>query len=51
VKLDSPEGILTHVTQIQQQIASRAMPVGNLTAMTEEERAEVLGWIQHGAAH
>lgn len=51
VKLDSPEGILTHVTQIQQQIASRAMPVGNLTAMTEAERTEVLGWIQHGAAH
>jgi uncharacterized membrane protein len=51
IALESPDSIVTHATQIQQQIASRAMPVGNLTAMTEEERAEVLAWIQHGARH
>jgi uncharacterized membrane protein len=51
VKLDSAEDIVTHVTQIQQQIATRAMPVGNLTAMTEAERAEVLAWVQQGARH
>jgi uncharacterized membrane protein len=33
----------------EQQLRSRAMPLGNLTGMTEEERAAVLAWIEHGA--
>ncbi|SEQ73467.1 Uncharacterized membrane protein [Solimonas aquatica] len=49
VVLDSAEHILTHTTAIQQQLASKAMPIGNLTAMTEDERAAVLAWIEHGA--
>lgn len=51
VVLDSAEHILTHTTAIQQQLASKAMPIGNLTAMTEDERAAVLAWIEHGARH
>ena len=31
--------------------AAHAMPLGNLTAMTEDERATVLMWIGHGAQH
>ena len=31
------------------QVASRAMPIGNLTGMTEDERSELLGWIHDGA--
>ena len=51
VLLDTPEQILAHTGQIRQQIATRAMPAGNVTGITEEERAEVLAWIDHGAAH
>jgi uncharacterized membrane protein len=51
VLLDSPERILLYTAQIQQQVASRAMPIGNLTGITEQERADVLAWIQRGAPH
>jgi uncharacterized membrane protein len=51
VLLDTPEHIVAHTVQIHQQIATRAMPVGNLTGLTEEERAEVLRWIERGAPH
>jgi uncharacterized membrane protein len=49
VLLDTPEHILQHVAQMQQQIASRAMPLGNITGITEQERADLLDWIEHGA--
>ncbi len=51
VLLDTPEHIRAHATQMGQQIATRAMPVGNLTGITEDERAELLAWVQRGAAH
>jgi uncharacterized membrane protein len=51
VLLDTPERILARTAQIRQQLASRAMPVGNLTGISEEERAEVLAWIDRGAPH
>jgi uncharacterized membrane protein len=51
VLLDTPEHILTHATQMLQKVETRAMPVGNLTGMTEQERAEVLDWIKSGSAH
>jgi uncharacterized membrane protein len=51
VLLDSPEHILTRAAQIHQQVMTRAMPVGNLTGITEEERATMLAWIEHGAPH
>jgi uncharacterized membrane protein len=51
VMLDSPDAILARVALIQPQLASRAMPLGNLTHMTETERAQVLDWIRHGAPH
>ena len=38
VLLDTPERIAIHATQIYQQVASRAMPLGNLTGMTDQER-------------
>jgi uncharacterized membrane protein len=34
---------------VQLQVASRLMPLGNLTQMTEDERAALLMWI--GQAH
>ena len=49
LRLDTPESILAHTTQMRQQIATRAMPLGNITGITEDERAEMLAWIDRGA--
>jgi uncharacterized membrane protein len=49
--LDTPEGILTHVSVIAPQVQTRAMPIGNLTGMTDSERSRLLDWIAHGAPH
>jgi uncharacterized membrane protein len=51
VLLDTPERILARTEQMRQQIATRAMPLGNTTGITEEERAEMLAWIERGAPH
>jgi uncharacterized membrane protein len=42
---------LAHLPEVQQQLSARTMPLGNLTAMTDEERATMLMWIGHGARH
>src|SRR6266481_3626471 len=44
--LDSPEAILAHVSVIAPQVATNAMPIGNLTGMTDMERAQLLDWIR-----
>jgi uncharacterized membrane protein len=41
---DTPERILAQREAIVQQVATRAMPLGNLTQMSEDERAAVLAW-------
>ena len=51
VLLDTPERILARTEQIRQQLATRAMPVGNVTGISEQERAEMLAWIDRGAPH
>ncbi len=51
VLLDTPEHILARTTQMDVQLTTRAMPVGNLTGMTEDERAALLRWIHDGAPH
>jgi len=51
VLLDTPEHILAHTVSMQTQLATRVMPVGNLTQMTDTERAEVLAWLADGAPH
>lgn len=51
VMLDTPQRILALVPLMQQQLATRAMPVGNLTGMTDDERSDVLQWISDGARH
>jgi uncharacterized membrane protein len=50
VELDTPEQIASQVEAIEQQtVQTRAMPLGNVTKMTEAER-ELLGrWIAQGA--
>jgi uncharacterized membrane protein len=49
--LETPAELHAHLPEIQKQLALRTMPLGNLTRMTDEERAAVLIWIGHGAAH
>ena len=51
VLLDSPEHIRIRAAQIRLQVATRAMPIGNLTGITEEERATMLAWAEHDAAY
>jgi uncharacterized membrane protein len=50
VKLDSPERIRAQALAIHQQsVLSKAMPPGNLTGMTDEERVLVDRWYRSGA--
>lgn len=49
VVLDTLEQLRARLPDIQKQVSMRAMPLGNLTGMTDEERSEVLMWIGHGA--
>lgn len=49
VLLDTPGHILAHTMQMREQLSTRAMPLGNITRMTEQERTDVLSWIDHGA--
>jgi len=49
-KLDSPERIRAQALLIHQQtVASRAMPPGNLSGMTDEERSLLDRWYRGGA--
>ncbi len=49
VMLDTPERLRSHLPMVRQQLATRVMPIGNLTAMTDAERAELIAWIDAGA--
>jgi uncharacterized membrane protein len=49
IEFDTAERIIENVARTQPQLLARSMPPGNLTGMTEEERALVLSWIDHGA--
>lgn len=50
VVLETPAQIAQHAAAIRQQaVASRAMPLGNLTNMTDDERARLGAWIDAGA--
>jgi len=51
VVLESRDDLLTHLSQVEPQLASRAMPIANLTHMTDAERGAVLDWIHRGAPH
>ena len=48
VRLDGPEEIVAQAQAMRTQLAARAMPLGNLTNMSDDERAAVLAWIDRG---
>jgi uncharacterized membrane protein len=49
IVLETVDEVRAHLPEIQKQVSLRAMPLGNLTGMTDEERAKLLMWIGHGA--
>ncbi len=50
IMLESAEQIISQAQKIyEQSVATKAMPIGNLTGMTDEERAQVGDWIRNGA--
>ena len=50
VMLDSPEALLRQAQAVHQQtVVNRAMPIGNLTQITEAERAVIDNWFRAGA--
>jgi len=50
VVLETAAQIVAHAAEIRQQaVASRAMPLGNVTQMTDDERARIAAWIDAGA--
>ena len=49
VVLDTPDGIRTHADRVfVRAVATKTMPLGNITGMTEEERALVGAWFAQG---
>ncbi|HSY96684.1 MAG TPA: urate hydroxylase PuuD [Steroidobacteraceae bacterium] len=51
LRLDTPEAIVSHAAAMGAQVQAGAMPIGNLTGMTDAERTQLLDWIRHGALH
>lgn len=49
IQFDTAQHIVDNAPRTQPQLATHTMPPGNLTGMTDEERALVLSWIDHGA--
>jgi uncharacterized membrane protein len=50
VVLDTPAQITANSQKIfEQAVATRAMPIANLTAMTDDERATLAAWVAAGA--
>jgi uncharacterized membrane protein len=49
VIFDTPEQIAGQSARILQQTSTRAMPIGNLTGMTDAERSAIAEWVAHGA--
>jgi uncharacterized membrane protein len=47
--LETLDQLRAHLPDVQKQVSLRTMPLGNLTGMTDDERAKVLMWIGHGA--
>lgn len=51
VRLDSPEAIVAAAQRIKSQaVDTRAMPPGNLTGLTDVERAQLGRWVAQGGA-
>ncbi len=45
VELERPAQLSMNAARIREQLASRAMPPGNVTGLTDAERSELIAWI------
>ncbi|EEX93553.1 hypothetical protein VIOR3934_13382 [Vibrio orientalis CIP 102891 = ATCC 33934] len=50
VILDTPQEIQANSPRIAQTVTTKYMPLGNMTQMTDDERALIGNWVQQGAA-
>jgi uncharacterized membrane protein len=50
VALEQPAQLKAQAARIREQVASRAMPPGNATGLTDAERAELLSWAHAAGA-
>jgi uncharacterized membrane protein len=51
VLMDTPDEISQNAQRIYQQaVTLKAMPLGNVTHMTDEERMKIAAWFEGGAA-
>jgi uncharacterized membrane protein len=50
VVLETPEEIQRRADDVKRVVESRAMPLGNVTGMTDEERNLVVAWVNQGAS-
>jgi uncharacterized membrane protein len=49
IVLSSAAQVRPHLADVQKQLTLRTMPLGNVTGMTDAERARLLQWISQGA--
>lgn len=49
VMLETPQQLRRWAASMRQQVATEAMPPGNLTEITAEERAKIIAWVAAGA--
>jgi uncharacterized membrane protein len=47
VVLETLDQLRARLPDVKKQVSLRTMPLGNLTGMTDDERAQVLTWIGH----
>jgi uncharacterized membrane protein len=50
IVLETMDQLRAHLPEVQQQLSMRAMPLGNLTGMTEAERTQLMMWINNSRA-
>jgi len=50
VMLETPDQIAIHAAKMAETTSSRYMPIGNLTQMTDGERAVIAAWFAQGAS-
>ena len=49
IVLNSPAQVRAHLADVRKQLTLRTMPLGNITGMTDGERARLLQWLGQGA--
>jgi uncharacterized membrane protein len=49
VVLETPAQIVAQASRVRTVVGARVMPLGNVTAMTDAERSDVVAWVAQGA--